>query len=810
MKTSTQASVRPRNQLAVWGGIGLGLNVLLALALGWLPSGSSLSRWASDFGNLFIPLALLPLCFQFRGLTPAQRRVPAMLGYSTLVYAIGMVVYLWEVRVLHRQGDASRADLVWLTTYPFLMLAVLGWPGRRTRRHSRAKSVADGVLAASALWSFPWVFLIGPSLMERKAGPMATVLAVMYPLANVVILVCLCQIVAKGIRREFAVPTRLLIASCAMVVAGDLVYGVLTLQQDYQVGTFLDTSWPVSCTLASLAAYGLILQHRRAATKELETTPEFESDEGLTSQRLPRPEVYLLVPAQGLLLAYVMIADLPHFIEQGAFLSAVVVLMALLAQQFLTQRENAGLVDRLRTAYEDLREKRGEAVEQKRLVQERHDELLAMTDRLESKNRELQVANKKLEALVTVDGMTGLANHRSFHERLRTEVEAAQKYDHPLSLLIGDLDRFKEFNETHGHPSGDEAIRQVAKILFDEIGAKDLAARYAGEEFAVLLPYVGANEARLLAQRIGDQVRLRAASVGQLTISIGVCEIGPGIVNGEGLIEEASRALQAAKVQGRDCVRVATEVRPRLLTLEADTLQPRIYDPSTPLGLAAVVSAAVRNHPQALALEPDTQVILGLLSALQLKGGESLEHAERLMWASLRLAKSAVDLGMCQLGPSDLKGLAYGALLHDIGKFAVPESTLRHRGALDPEMRRQFQSHPEQGAILLKRFTGLLPALPVVQSHHERWDGAGYPDGKREEEIPLIARIFSVVDAFDAMTSGRPYRQAISHKEAEKELARCSGTQFDPLLIQAFLCVPNREWALPAEHPALRTPDVVR
>ena len=138
-------------------------------------------------------------------------------------------------------------------------------------------------------------------------------------------------------------------------------------------------------------------------------------------------------------------------------------------------------------------------------------------------------------------------------------------------------------------------------------------------------------------------------------------------------------------------------------------------------------------------------------------------------------------------GEERLKSLRIGGRLHDIGKLAIPDAVLSKEGRLEADELVQIQEHPKVGAKLILRIAALRDAIPYVLYHHERWDGTGYPSGKAGEEIPVEARVLAVADAFDAMTSDRPYRPALSHDEALAEVERCAGTQFDPKIARIFL-----------------------
>jgi response regulator RpfG family c-di-GMP phosphodiesterase len=177
-----------------------------------------------------------------------------------------------------------------------------------------------------------------------------------------------------------------------------------------------------------------------------------------------------------------------------------------------------------------------------------------------------------------------------------------------------------------------------------------------------------------------------------------------------------------------------------------------------------------------------------LVQALETRDFETHGHSERVVTYSLRLGH---ELG---LGKEILKNLELGALLHDIGKIGVPDSILRKPAALTEEEWNKMKMHPMHGQKILRNISFLEGAARVVGQHHEKWDGTGYPTGLRGEDIDIGARIFAVVDAFDAMTSDRVYRRGCSYELALAELERCAGTQFDPVIIEAFKRIPREDW----------------
>jgi putative nucleotidyltransferase with HDIG domain len=178
-----------------------------------------------------------------------------------------------------------------------------------------------------------------------------------------------------------------------------------------------------------------------------------------------------------------------------------------------------------------------------------------------------------------------------------------------------------------------------------------------------------------------------------------------------------------------------------------------------------------------------------LASALDARERETQAHSARVQEYTLTLARAM------KVPEAELKAMGAGALLHDVGKIGIQDAILLKPGALTDDEWAVMRRHPLIGAEILKRLTHLESAREIVIAHQERWDGTGYPAGLAGAAIPLCARIFAVADAFDAMTSDRPYRKKMSYADAQEEIARCAGTQFDPEVVQTFLAIPQEIWA---------------
>lgn len=469
----------------------------------------------------------------------------------------------------------------------------------------------------------------------------------------------------------------------------------------------------------------------------------------------------------------------------------------------------------LRTSHAELKARNEAINQQARELAELNGQLVAMQIQLEASYRMMEQANQRLEELATTDMMTGLANHRMFQQTLRAQIAQANRHKLPLSLLLIDVDYFKKYNDEHGHPAGDEVLAQMGRILSASVRAGDLAARYGGEEFAILLPYTELATAITVAERLRQMVAEHPFPHRQITISVGAAALHIHASDADGLVHQADMALYEAKSCGRNRVAVAQE--PELII--SDTM-PELpdYQPEGERRSPEVARLNIHTVPdlsvpvqirdacggvEGLVQEPAGVVLTALLAALDMREAEAQGHSQRVARYALRLAAAVDSLYDRQrtlhplrprLTPGDLRDLALGALLHDIGKVGIPDHILHKPGPLTDEEMTIIRRHPVIGAELLYGLPVVAAALPVVLHHHERWDGQGYPDGLTGEEIPLAARIFAVCDALDSMTSDRPYRRARPMGVAREEIQRAAGTQFDPTVVEAFLEIPEMEW----------------
>jgi diguanylate cyclase (GGDEF)-like protein len=370
--------------------------------------------------------------------------------------------------------------------------------------------------------------------------------------------------------------------------------------------------------------------------------------------------------------------------------------------------------------------------------------------------------------LALTDPLTGLGNHRHFHERLQRELLNAEEQDTPLTLCFVDIDDFKKINDRFGHPSGDRVLSQVAGRLRQ--GGE--AFRLGGDEFALLL--VDHDEGTSLAAANSIVERIAGADfehIGNVTVSAGLATFPMQGHGRDELIRLADSALYWAKEHGKNRVRL---------------YRPDVVELAELKRLAAGPDQAARYRAAA-----------SLAKAVDARDTYTGSHSERVSELAARVANRV------GLDPEQVELTRLAGSLHDLGKLAIPEEILRKPGALADSERLVLERHPQIGFRMLDSL-GVDPVADLVLHHHERWDGAGYPDGLRGESIPLGARIIFVVDAYDAMTSDRIYRPKRSSEAALAELRRCAGTQFDPGIVAAF----TEELGVSSSVEAVREPAV--
>ncbi len=326
------------------------------------------------------------------------------------------------------------------------------------------------------------------------------------------------------------------------------------------------------------------------------------------------------------------------------------------------------------------------------------------------------------------DSLTGLYN-RYFLEIEMQRLDTSRQL--PISMIIADINGLKLINDTYGYNEGDKLIRNAAAVLKEICRKEDIITRWGGDEFIVLLPQTPPETALEISERIKTKCQQYNINSVPFSISIGT----------------------AAKTKADEP-----------LTKVQKVAEDRMY-----------------RHKLQNYREIKGALLKSVYRKLQDKSFETEDHIRRVRDISLKIGENL------DLSQAELNRLAVLVLLHDIGKVKIFEDILTKKGLLDNEEWETIKMHPEAGCRIARATEEFAHVADDILSHHERWDGSGYPRGLKGEEIPLLARIMAIADAYEVMTSGRPYRRALPPTAAVGELKRCAGTQFDPKLVDVFV-----------------------
>lgn len=359
--------------------------------------------------------------------------------------------------------------------------------------------------------------------------------------------------------------------------------------------------------------------------------------------------------------------------------------------------------------------------------------------------------------LAITDGLTGLHTRRFFEAQLPLEVARARRSEGSVAVFIIDVDHFKSINDKYGHPTGDRVLIEIAARLRSAIRAGEVLSRYGGEEFALLVPNASPAQLPVIADRLREQVANEPIVVSPdewvvVTVSVGTASFPLHGEDPHELVSVADRALYTAKATGRD----------RIVVGAVPTPSP---GPSTDHALVDYLCQVADQ-------------VDGWLS--------NHEHSRAIgRWTTLMASEFGHPQAVVRC--AELAGR-----LHDIGKIVIPEAVLTKPGPLTDEEWQLVRQHPDFGFRLARMIPGYTGVAHVIRQHHERYDGAGYPDRIAGRGIRVEARILAVCDSWAAMRSDRPYQAALDEDHARQELRAGRGTQFDPDAVDMFLDLHQR------------------
>lgn len=357
------------------------------------------------------------------------------------------------------------------------------------------------------------------------------------------------------------------------------------------------------------------------------------------------------------------------------------------------------------------------------------------------------------------DSLTGLNNHGYFKELFEKEVAFSKESDQPLCIVILDIDDFKKYNDLYGHIQGDHLLQEFGALLKTECDAANyIVARYGGEEFSIIMPNTKRNIAFSFMNELRKKVNntyvkgVERLPYGCLSFSSGIAECEKETYSISELLNKADQAMYAAKNQGKNLVQIYNE-------------------------------HSEYSVQHSLSLEKELEELEFQLKIFLSKDVYTYRHSKRVYQYAIDFSR------MLNLSDHERKTLILGALTHDIGKLEIPRDLLYKKGKLEPHEWEIVKMHVTWGKEIISTNKKLEDLIPLVELHHERYDGNGYPYGLKGKSIPKLARILCVIDSFDAMTTERPYQKTKTFQEAIIELRACSGNQFDPQFIEPFIAM---------------------
>lgn len=394
---------------------------------------------------------------------------------------------------------------------------------------------------------------------------------------------------------------------------------------------------------------------------------------------------------------------------------------------------------------------------------------------------------EKVSANTNIDSLTMLSNHRGFQEVLSNELANAQARNSHLSVIIMDINHISKINRELGHAKGDEVIKLVAEKVRQNIRNSDFAGRYGGDEIAIILPDTDTDEAKYIAEYLTYSLSCCFVDdVGPVKVAVGLATYPESTKDQEKLLIMAEQAMYISQSKG---------YKDGMSTI-VSSLDFNFWDDMALNSFAEVLTkrhaqlginyeeelVSKFNNEEIISQNHLIEMVTSLASAIDAKDTYTKGHSSSVSRYAEALARSL------NLPEAEVKRIALGALLHDVGKIGIPENVLRKPTHLSDSEWEVMKQHPVIGAekVLLPNET-LADLIPMVKYHHEHWDGSGYPEKLKGEEIPFSARIVAIADAYHALISDRPYRKGLSVQRACEILKMGAGIQWDSNLVRQFI-----------------------
>ncbi len=384
------------------------------------------------------------------------------------------------------------------------------------------------------------------------------------------------------------------------------------------------------------------------------------------------------------------------------------------------------------------------------------------------------------------DALTGLYNRRYFEESLAKEVQRAKRQQQPFSIIGIDLDYLKRINDTYGHFYGDIAIKTIADVLKSNARSVDVPARIGGEEFNILLPGIGSEGAMVAAERIRKSIeRMDIETIGHITGSLGVATYFEHTDNVEELLELTDQAMYASKRNGRNRVTLAKPIsETSWQEIAVNTFIDILSKNRVPMAKHLSKELCLKLQAPANKDESSKESLYAVADMLT-----KLYNPMHSSGVIKNKVLTAVSLAKrFDLPKEEIDNLRVAILLYDIGNLMLPQDLLQKATPLTDEERETIKNHPIIAAReILKPISYIQDVLPIIEHHHENWDGSGYPNKIAKEEIPLTSQIILIIDEYFALIEPRPYRAKLSSRDALEIIKSDSGKKWNNTLVKEFI-----------------------
>ena len=395
---------------------------------------------------------------------------------------------------------------------------------------------------------------------------------------------------------------------------------------------------------------------------------------------------------------------------------------------------------------------------------------------------------EEIRKQAVTDPLTGLYNRRYFEENINREAERALRLNQPFSLVSLDLDHLKTINDTYGHQYGDVAIKAISDVLKSRARSIDIPARIGGEEFNVLLPGVDSYGAMMAAERIRAAIEATPLEkIGHVTASIGVATFLEHSKNVFDLTELADQAMYRAKINGRNQVQMTQkQIESNWQKVAVNAFLDIVSKQRVqiPTEIAGDITARLSSVSSAASEKNAKEVIYSVVDILTQSYNSTYQSGftKSKLLLAVKLAKKM------DMSKEDIDKLKIAVLLYDIGNIMIPENIFHKEDALTEDEKNLIRSHPVIAARdILKPISSIQDIIPIIERHHENWDGSGYPGKVSGKDIPLSSQIILLIDAYYALTQDRPYRRAYDVDKAIEIIKQGQGTKWNPELVDAFI-----------------------